>query len=103
MSGEEKYIAIGRSLENAVDSQMFGKPCFKVKGKAFVSYFDNCMVFKLGGEAHRDALSLDGAMLFDPAKKGRPMKEWVQLPESYSDQWADFARSAIEYVDNLNS
>ncbi|MFY0643649.1 MAG: hypothetical protein JXR19_04215 [Bacteroidia bacterium] len=99
MSPEEKrYLEIGRSLENAVESQLFGKPCFKVNGKAFVCFFNNEMVFKLTAEQHSDALSLDGSQLFDPSGKGRPMKEWVQLSFNYSDQWIEFAKSAMEYV-----
>ena len=56
---EEFYIAIGQELKNAEHSQMFGKPCFKIGGKAFICFFQNEMVFKLTGEAHGDALSLD--------------------------------------------
>lgn len=54
---------------------MFGKPCFKVNKKAFICFFQNEMVFKLFGEVHKDALSLDGSQLFDPSGKNRPMKE----------------------------
>ncbi len=54
---------------------MFDKPCFKTGGKAFMSFFENAMVFKLIGAAHHEAVSLDGSQLFDPAGKKRPMKE----------------------------
>ena len=58
------------------------------------------MVFKLklASDAHSNALSLDGAQLFDPSGKGRPMKEWVQLPYEYADRWGEFAKAAVEYV-----
>ena len=99
MREEEKlYLAIGESLEGAERSQMFGKPCFKVKGKAFMSLFDNQLVFKLGGDAHTEALSLDGTQLFDPSGKKRPMKEWVQVPFDYKDKWPEFAAEAMNYV-----
>jgi hypothetical protein len=99
MTPEHKiYLEIGRSLPGAEESQMFGKPCFKVNGKAFMSFFDNEMVFKLGGHAHRDALSHDGSRLFDPSKKGRPMKEWIQVPGAYSERWPKMALDAMEYV-----
>lgn len=58
---------------------MFGKPCFKVNNKAFVCFFDNQMVFKLAGENLTDALMVVGSQLFDPSRKNRPMKQWVQL------------------------
>ncbi|WP_186279834.1 TfoX/Sxy family protein [Fluviicola chungangensis] len=92
------YLEIGRKLKEAQESQMFGKPCFKIKGKAFISLFDNEMVFKLTGEVHRDALSLDGTRQFDPSGKKRPMKEWVQVPYDYVDKWAEFAKEALNYV-----
>ncbi len=95
---EELYKSIGLKLKGAEQSQMFGKPCFKINGKAFVSFFGNEMVFKLTGDIHREALSLDGSQMFDPSGKKRPMKEWVQVPYDYKDSWAKFAREAMKYV-----
>lgn len=99
MTKEETYFtSLGQALEQAQLSQMFGKPCFKINGKAFICFFQNEMVFKLSGDAHREALSLDGARLFDPSGKNRPMKEWVQAPFHYHEQWESFAREAKIYV-----
>lgn len=85
-------------MKDAEQSQMFGKPCFKINGKAFICFFQNEMVFKLGGDAHKEALSWDGSQLFDPSGKKRPMKEWVQVPAHYSDKWAKLAKEALKYV-----
>ena len=52
------------------------------------------MVFKLLGEMHSEALSLDGSQLFDPSGKNRPMKQWVQVPFDYNDLWLKFAKAA---------
>ena len=99
MTAEEAtYISIGQALEGAVQSQMFGKPCFKVNGKAFICFFQNEMVFKLTGETHCEALSFDGSQLFDPSGKKRPMKEWVQVPFDYKDKWGSYAKEALKYV-----
>lgn len=95
-SAEQEFNNVGEQFGDK--SQMFGKPCYKVNKKAFVSFFEDCMVFKLRDEAHREALSLDGSKLFDPSGKGRAMKEWVQVPYDYKDQWQHFARHAAEYV-----
>jgi hypothetical protein len=98
MTEEQKfYTEIGRKIIDAQESQMFGKPCFKINGKAFVSFFNNEMIFKLTGEAHSEALSLDGSQLFDPSGK-RPMKEWIQIPYDYKKLWAKFAKEAAKYV-----
>lgn len=99
---ERVYIRIGQSFQDSEQSQMFGKPCFKIGGKAYISLFDECMIFKLNGEARTDALALDGALPFDPTKKGRPMKEWIQLPFGYQDMWPHFAEAAHQYVRSLH-
>ncbi|MGZ4043027.1 MAG: hypothetical protein ACXVO9_07485 [Bacteroidia bacterium] len=102
MKEEELYLKIGKSIKGTEESQMFGKPCFKVNGKAFMSLFEKCIVFKLTGNDHKDALSLDGSQLFDPSKKGRAMREWVQVPFDYSTKWKKYAKAAYDYV-NSNS
>jgi hypothetical protein len=98
---ERKYHEIASEFSNSVKSNLFGKPCYKINGKPFVCFFENCMVFKLSGDVHQEALSLDGSCLFDPAKKNRPMKEWVQVPAHYSEKWYKFAESAYNYLLSL--
>ncbi|MDF3026047.1 MAG: hypothetical protein K0S23_354 [Fluviicola sp.] len=99
-TAEEAYLSIGQGLKGAIQSQLFGKPCFKAEGKAFVCFFKNAMVFKLSGDSHTEALCLDGTHLFDPSGKGRPMKEWVQVPFVYHDKWEKYAREALNYVNS---
>jgi hypothetical protein len=98
MSAETLFNEIGSSLNDAEKSQMFGKPCYKINGKAFICFFQDCMVFKLTDKAHKEALSLEGATLFDPSGKGRAMKEWVQVPYTHSARWKKLAKAALEYV-----
>lgn len=88
---ETLFNQIGNDIPDSIKSQLFGKSCFKAGKKAFVCFFQNEMVFKLSGEEHGDALSLDGSKLFDPSGKGRPMKEWVQVPFDYQEDWERFA------------
>jgi hypothetical protein len=56
------------------------------------------MVFKLSGESHKEALSLDGSHLFDPSGRNRPMKEWIQVSFKHNDKWEKFAKAAMKYV-----
>jgi hypothetical protein len=98
---QEKYLEVGHSCTGSIESLMFGKPCFKINGKAFICFFDDCMVFKLSGETHSEALSLDGACLFDPSGKGRAMKEWVQLPFDYHEMWDEFGKASMKFVGSL--
>lgn len=99
MDSQKKYEAIAASLaeDGAVASQMFGMPTLKIGGKAFAGLYEEGMVFKLTGEAHKKALAVKDAKLFEPMQ-GRPMKEWVQLPAAASTKWRDFADKALAYV-----
>lgn len=99
---QELFLEIGEQLADSVQSQMFGKLCFKIKSKAFICFFQNEMVFKLKDEIHKEALNLDGSKLFDPSGKNRPMKEWVQVSYDYKDLWLKYAKEAIKYVSDSN-
>ena len=100
---EELYIATGQKIKGAVQSQMFGKTCFKIGGKTFVAFFQNEMVFKLTGDEHTKALTLKGAQLFDPSGKKRPMKEWVQVPGAHASKWPELTKAAATYVGGASS
>ena len=95
---QELFSEIGLSIKNAEQSQMFGKPSFKVNGKAFTCFFQDEMVFKLTDDAHAEALALDGSQLFDPSGKKRVMKEWVQVPCKHKGTWKIYAAEAMKYV-----
>jgi len=94
----ENLVESFSSIEGVTVSQMFGKPCLKVNGKAFVSLHKETVVFKLAGTHHRKAMSIDGAALWDPSGKGRPMKEWVAMPPGDTKQFKSFASAALLYV-----
>lgn len=79
--------------------KMFGVPCLLNNGKVFAGYYKGTMIFKLKTLAHTEALSLDGAKLFDPSGRGRPMKEWVQVPAEHEDRWLEFGQEALLYSD----
>ncbi|MEO7908276.1 MAG: hypothetical protein ABIV47_01375 [Roseiflexaceae bacterium] len=79
--------------------QIFGKACIKIHGKAFAAFFQGDIALKLAGDDHRAALVLDGARLWDPSGKHRPMKEWVQIPFACVHAWPDLAAQALHYVE----
>jgi hypothetical protein len=99
MTAKEAFEEAG-ALAKGEKSQMFGKPCYKTGGKAFLCFFEDCAVFKLTGELHRKALALKGSTMFDPSAKGRPMKEWVQVPAVHQKEWNRLATAARDYVKN---
>ena len=76
---------------------MFGMPCAKAGGKAFMGSFEGAAVFSLEGEAHARALALAGSELFDPSGK-RPMKAWVVVRPEHREVWPDLAEAALAKV-----
>jgi hypothetical protein len=98
MSIESRYYEVASAIPGAMKSQLFGKSCYKIDGKPFVSFFQECMIFKLTGEAHSAAIALKDACLFDPSGKKRPMREWVQLNANHQHHWKRFAEEALNYV-----
>ena len=78
--------------------QMFGKPCMKVGGKAFVAHQKEVLAFKLTAPAHAKALAVTGAKLWDPSGAGRPMKEWVAVPGKAKADFKALAKEALAYV-----
>jgi hypothetical protein len=80
-------------------AQMMGMPSVKRNGKLVAGFAAEPgeMIFKLSDPAAREeALALDGAQLFDPMSRGRPMKEWVQVPAVQAGRWPELARRALE-------
>lgn len=99
MTNEEaRFEELGNDFTDSVAGKLFGKPCFKIAGKAFMCFFQDCAVFKLPSAERAEALTKAGASLFDPSGKGRPMKEWVQVPFAHKADWERFAATAFEYV-----
>lgn len=95
---EGRYAALAEELATSsgvTSSKMFGMPTLKAGGKAFAGFYEGSMVFKLDGDAHRRALGLPGARVFDPSGMGRPMKAWVVVPGEHGEAWAGFAREAL--------
>ncbi len=79
-------------------SQMMGMPCVKARGKMVAGFPGGygAMVFKLTDpQVHAEALTLEGAVLFDPGGNGRLFRQWVVVPPAHADQWETFAEHAL--------
>lgn len=95
---EIEYREIAAGLVGTEQKAIFGKPSIALTGKHFACFFQDCMVFKLSGDDHAGAMALEGAQLFDPSGKHRPMKEWVQVPFAHRDRWAELAERTLAYA-----
>ncbi len=87
---------------DAARGSMFGMACVKVNGKACLGRYQDGANFKLPTGPREAALALPGAGLFDPMG-GRPMKEWVLIPDEQHAHWPGLAEAALAYVSRLTS
>ena len=96
------YDEIGQQFEEKHAStmgQMFGKPCLKSGGKAFAAFFNGEMVFKLGQQEVIQLIKkYPGSVNWDPSGKKRPMKDWLQVPADFKDDWTTLAEQALDYA-----
>jgi hypothetical protein len=78
-------------------AQMFGKPCSRLAGqKPVLSFFQDSMVFKLGVTRVQEVFATDAETVpFDPSGKGRPFKDWVQVPQGADTDWHAFGLEAL--------
>lgn len=95
----ERIGALMAEEQEVSQGQMFGKPCLKLRTKAFAAFFQGEMVFKLGKE-NMDSLiqKYPGSQLFDPSGKGRAMKDWIQVPTEFQEDWPRLAQEAADYI-----
>jgi len=94
----EDLLAQVREAHPEVSSgAMFGMPCAKVAGKAFMGSFDGGAVFKLDEPARTQALELSGSALFDPSGS-RPMREWIVVGPQHQARWNHLAEAAMAKV-----
>lgn len=94
----DKLVEFIKKTHGGESGQMFGKKCIKINNKAVIALFKDCIVFKLLESHHKKAISLTEAVLWDPSGKGRPMKEWVQVPMKHKGKFKELAKAAAEYV-----
>jgi len=92
------FERLTRHFDDAEPKQMFGKKCLSFGGKAFLAIQGDRVVFKLPEDAVKKALAIEGAKLWDPSGKGRPMREWVAVPAAASFKPMSLANKAYEHL-----
>jgi hypothetical protein len=96
-AAEKLFYKIGNAIEDSIQSQMFGWPCFKIDKTAFISFENDCMVFKLPAYLIEDAMQLPNAYIFKPNKK-TVMKNWVCIPYAHKKLWKHYALEALKFI-----
>ena len=75
----------------------FGASALTVNGSIFAMVQDGRLVVKLPRERVAGLIADGTGQPFD-AGKGRPMKEWVAVPNADDATWRDLAEEALAFV-----
>ena len=98
---EELFSKIAKEIPDVKEGKMFGALCMKTpNGKSAAMFWKENIVVKLQDRDLKEALSLEGAQLFEPME-GRTMKDWVQIPFEHKDKWKKFAGLSAASVSQL--
>jgi hypothetical protein len=91
----EDLEQLAESCPGAGRSSLFGKPSLALNKAHFACGFEDCLVVKIGREAIEYwKPKLEGSHLFDPSQKGRPMKDWLQVPRQHEALWPELVALA---------
>ena len=98
---EEFFILLTSEIPAVNNGKMFGALCMKTpNGKSAAMFWKDNIVVKLPRESLQEALRLEGTKHFEPMK-GKPMKEWVQIPFAHKDKWKEYANISVASVLSL--
>jgi len=100
---QQYFVELVGSIGDAELGNLFGKQCGKINKKAFVAFYQDVMVFKLGKETvDKLKVKFVGSQNWDPSGKNRPMKDWLQVPNSYQDEWKTLTQLSVDYFKKCN-
>ncbi|EMF82698.1 hypothetical protein LEP1GSC188_3037 [Leptospira weilii serovar Topaz str. LT2116] len=82
--------------KEVTSGKWFGLNSLNLKGKPFATFFEGDLVLKLGAEKIAEIISrYPGAKLFDPSHNNRAMKDWLQIPVEFEEDWLSLAESSF--------
>jgi hypothetical protein len=98
---EELFHQIATEIPDVKEGKMFGALCYKTpNGKSAGMLWKEMMVFKLTGDAEKEAMKLKGVHVFEPMK-GRKMTGWYCIPVEHSKHWKKFALESVKIVKKI--
>ena len=88
---------VGRDGVTIGEGRGFGAGTLKAGGSIFAMRNAGGLALKLPADRVSALLGVGDGRAFD-AGKGRPMREWVVIPESSGDRWSALAEEALAFV-----
>ena len=99
MTSEEYWSKVKEQFLKMSDVQKQGES-LKTRKKMFAMLNKGNYVVKLPKDRVEELISSGEGLPYDPGN-GRIMKEWVIIPEEYSDKWIEYALVAMQFVKTL--
>ncbi|MBY9021137.1 MAG: hypothetical protein KGD67_08765 [Candidatus Lokiarchaeota archaeon] len=99
MTAEELWSNLKEHFLKLDEVQKQGES-LKIRKKMFAMLSKENYVVKLPKERVAELLSSGEGLPYDPGN-GRIMKEWVIIPEEFSDKWMDYASEAKQFAITL--
>jgi len=99
VTGAEKlFHQIAGEFPAVKEGKMFGSLCMKTSdGKSAAMLWKNHLVIKLDKKDIDKVMKIKGVVFFEPMK-GRPMREWLQIPFELSSQWKELTGKSLQFV-----
>lgn len=72
----------------------------KIRKKIFAMFSKGDFIVKLQKERVAELLNSKEGQPYDPGT-GKIMKEWVIIPEEFSEKWMDYTLEAKQFAENL--
>lgn len=99
MTLEEIWSKVKDHFLKMNDVQKQGES-LKTRKKMFVMFNKGNYVVKLPNERVEELISSGDGLHYDPGN-GKIMKEWVIIPEEYSNKWIEYASEAKRFAKKL--
>ena len=96
MTSEEIWLKLKEHFLGLEEVQKRGES-LKIRKKMFVFFGKGKIVLKLPKERVTELLNSKEGLPYDPGT-GNIMKEWVIIPEEFSNKWQDLTLEAKEYA-----
>ena len=99
MDGFERLVAAFADRDGVTlgEGRGFGAGTLRVDGRIFAMPNEAGLALKLPAQRVAELLAAGEGLPFD-AGKGRPMREWVVIPEAAGDRWQALAGEALAFV-----
>ena len=99
MTVEETWSKVKEQFLKFPEVQKQGES-LKIRKKMFAMLNKGRYIVKLPKERVEKLLNSGNGLPYDPGN-GKIMKEWVIIPEDYSDKWIEYASEAKEFAKTL--